>query len=118
MTAEKFSSLAKCHSLEPAVEESDIAQINGEPITIVDHPKINGETVSNYKQLKMNTSKSKEGRGIFFKKKSKQAGSGLAALMRGESVDERRKKFRSDSNMKMSKLFEDYNVSKIKVSLL
>ena len=119
MTAEKFSNLAKCHSLEPAIEDSDIAKINGvnaETVNTTDSPFINGESVPNIRKLKMNSSKNAEPSGQFFRQKSKQAGYGLAALMRWESVDERRTKFRTNSNMKMSKLFEDYNVSKIKVS--
>ena len=139
MTADKFHTFAKCNSLEPVSEEKEI-----DITTIGDTVCINGEVVNNFREVggrdtnnfhlvnkmennyannhwngnatprKSDKVNNNEKGGFWFRKCSKKEGYGLAAIMRGESIDEKRKKFRSAS--KMSSLFDEFSLAKIRVS--
>lgn len=137
MTADKFHTFAKCNSLEPVSEEKEIdittigdaVCINGEllngfydgGIELNNFPHVN-KMENNYTNNNWNgniTSKSdkannNEKSGFWFRKCSKKEGYGLAAMMRGESIVEKRKKLRSAS--KMSSLFDEFSLAKIRVS--
>lgn len=146
MTADKFHTFAKCNSLEPVSEEKEIGItsvgetvcINGELVNIFPETgNIEGGIVLNNfhsHNNKMESTHSSENNlnggdavpkcdkvnnneksGFWFRKCSKKDGYGLAAIMRGESLEEKRKKFRSAS--KMSTLFDEFSLAKIRVSL-
>ncbi|XP_060564084.1 adenylate cyclase type 2-like isoform X2 [Ruditapes philippinarum] len=121
MNGDKFHRFAKCNSLEPVSDDGNDISI----ITIGDNVYINGEAVNGHVETNMASSNdamdknndrmnnNEKGRFLFKKQTSKE-GYGLAAIMRGESLDEKRKKLRSAS--KMSTLFEEYSLSKIRAS--
>lgn len=123
MNGDKFHRFAKCNSLEPVSDDGNDISI----VTIGDNIFINGEAVNGHIETDMicnnNTmdknkdrlNNNEKGRFLFKKPSSKTSkeGYGLAAIMRGESIDEKRKKLRSAS--KMSTLFEEYSLSKIRV---
>ncbi|XP_053401460.1 adenylate cyclase type 2-like isoform X2 [Mercenaria mercenaria] len=124
MNGDKFQRFAKCNSLEPISD--DVNQIS--IVTSGDNVFINGEAVNSrvetdlfcnngtkYTMDKNNDRMNNNEKGGFlFKKQTSKEGYGLAAIMRGESIDEKRKKLRSAS--KMSTLFEEYSLSKIRAS--
>ncbi|WAR11788.1 ADCY2-like protein [Mya arenaria] len=141
MTADRFHSFAKCNSLEPVSEDCDVTIatigdslfINGE---IVPHFS-DGIAVDAYYQIDnmgdISKSSSLRGsnkttrsdkannnaksNGFLFKhssKKDKPEAYGLSALMRGESVEVKRKQLRSAS--KMSSLFDEFSLSKIRTN--
>ncbi|KAL4234423.1 cAMP biosynthetic process [Mactra antiquata] len=126
MTGDHFQRFAKCNSLEPISDENLEVTV----VTNGDSVLINGEPVNTYNKIEIDSFKNKsdsysmgtssdhannnEKGGFLFKRHTPKEGYGLAAILRGESAEEKRKKLRSAS--KMSALFEEYSLSKIRTS--
>ena len=145
MSVGRFHTYAKCNSLEPVSDEYDVSIatigdsvfINGELVpSFSEGIAVEKETphtnmadlyrpslVSNCDDIaksdKANNNQRFKNGSILSSKRSQKSSSsskGLAAILRGESITAKRKQLRSAS--KMSSLFEEFSLSKIRVSFV